>query len=134
MTPEVNAALMCVKRAFAKYPKPLHVDFCHCNVCSSDEDMARLFAIPYDHLTPQNLRTILWDAFWTWGDWPDLAFYVPRLLKFYAEAHRDFHDGDMLFYKLILTSHPELYENAASAGLSNFLTIPCRTNAGPSIN
>ena len=76
-------------------------------MCYTEEDIARFLALPYQRLTANDLRPIFWDAYVCWGTWPQVAYYVPRLLELYAEDALVGFD-DNLFAKLLLAVRPEL--------------------------
>jgi hypothetical protein len=104
-------ALARVREVFSGRPLPVGVDYCH--HCLSEEEMAELLRTPYEQLTPEQLEhPVLWNAYWTWGDWPSLAYYVPRLLEFYIANQLD---EEMLFYKLVLAARPELFDRPAGS-------------------
>ncbi len=116
-------ALAQVKVVFASRPKPLTVNYCRCPSCFTEDDMERLFAIPYDELTYDDLNLILWKSYTTWGDWPDLAYYVPRLLSLYADPAINFFD-DMLLHKLMIAAHPELCWGLGGKRETDFVKEP----------
>ena len=84
MSPEVAEALARVKEVFSHRRKPLSIS--HCRMCYTDEEVTRFLAISYGRLTPEDLRPIYWDAYVCWGTWPQVAYYVPRLLELYWEG------------------------------------------------
>ena len=124
MEQALTAALAQVKTVFAVRPKPLNVNYCLCPSCFTEADMNRLFAIPYGELTYDDLNRILWKSFTTWGDWPDLAYYVPRLLGLYADPAVRFTDDDMLLHKLMIAAHPELCWGLGGKPETDFVKEP----------
>ncbi len=100
----VGKAFERVKSAFAGRSKPRFIP--HCKMCYTDDEIAHLLSIPYPRLTLEDLRPILWDGYMCWGTWPQIAYYVPRLLEFYDESIIP--DEDQLYAKLLLAVRPEL--------------------------
>ena len=75
-------------------------------MCYTDAEVDRFLAIPYGRLTPEDLRPIYWDAYVCWGTWPQIAYYVPRLLELYLEGRSL--DEEQLYARLLLAVRPEL--------------------------
>ena len=100
--PEVAAALTALRQAFEFRPQPIAAEYCPC--CHDKAEMDAILRSDPEDLTEEPLRKIVWDAYWTWGNWPSLAFYVPRLLELCAE--NAFRDGDILRHKLYIAAHP----------------------------
>lgn len=75
--------------------------------------MQRFLRKAPEELTPDDLEPILWKSYTTWGDWPSFAFYVPRLLEFYAQDRLS--DAEMLFHKLLWPARPELIKTEWSS-------------------
>lgn len=100
----VGKAFKQVKDAFASRGKPRFIP--HCKMCYTDEKIDHLLSIPYSHLTVEDLRPILWDGYMCWGTWPQIAYYIPRLLEFYYED--TIPDDEQLYAKLLLAVRPEL--------------------------
>ena len=93
-----------VQNAFAGRSKPRFIP--HCKACYTEEEIAHLLSIPYSLLTVKDLRPILWDGYTCWGTWPQIAYYVPRLMEFYNESLIP--DEDQLYAKLLLAVRSEL--------------------------
>jgi hypothetical protein len=127
----IAEALVEVKAAFA--PRPLPTGVHYCTHCLEEREMARILATPYSELTPADIdHPLLWSAYWTWGDWPSLAYYVPRLLEFYYEGALG--DDEMLFSRLLLAAHPDRYEDPArERPLLEYLAEPMRPEERSSI-
>lgn len=105
--PEVHEALAEVRRVFGKRPKPARLDCClH---CFTQKEIDHLLHTPSEQLTADDLHRPLWKAYTTWGDWPTLAYYVPRLLEHYLAG--ELMDEEMLYTKLLLASRPQLERN-----------------------
>lgn len=104
MDAPARTAFERVERVFSARPKPLSVP--HCGMCCTTQEVTELLRIPYPMLTVAALQPILWNAFMCWGTWPEVAFYVSRLLEFYAEEALP--DDDDLYTILLLAARPEL--------------------------
>ena len=100
----MERALKQVEAAFAGRSQPRAIP--HCTMCYKEDEIARFLSIPYPHLTVEDLRPILWNGYMCWGTWPEIAYYVPRLLEFY---YRDaIPDEEQFYAKLLLAVRPEL--------------------------
>jgi hypothetical protein len=108
---DTEAALEQLQEAFSRRPLPSNVSYCPC--CFEAAWMESFLRKAPSELTPEDLNSILWDAYLTWGNWPSFAFYVPRLLELYALDRLP--DADMLFYKLLWAARPELLEQKLGA-------------------
>lgn len=115
----VGKAFQQVQNAFASRGKPNVIP--HCKMCYSDEKIARLLAIPFPRLTVEDLRPILWDGYLCWGTWPQIAFYVPRLLELYCEDVIP--DNDQLYAKLLLAVRPELEMSVGIPDIGEKMTV-----------
>jgi hypothetical protein len=108
---DLEAALEEVRRVFAARPVPLDVGYC--THCYSKPEMEYLLRTPAQQLTSNELRGPLWDAYHTWGDWPGLAYFLPRILDLYLLNELD--EEEMLFAELAIASRPELQPDARVA-------------------
>ncbi len=105
---DLEAALARVRHVFAARQPPTHLEYCaH---CYSKREMAHLLQTPPHQLTGDVLRGPLWDAYHQWGDWPSLAYYLPRIFDLYLAGEMD--EEEMLFAKLVIGTRPELQPDA----------------------
>jgi hypothetical protein len=106
MSPDLAEALLGVYRALDR-PVPLDVRYCHCSSCYPGETMSRILRTPYRELASRELYSILFDAHRLWGDWPDLAYYIPRMLEC-GYVERTYVDWEeLLFEKLLQASRSD---------------------------
>jgi hypothetical protein len=81
--PKLEEALAEALRVFAARPRPRAVVYCpH---CLDPAWMERVVDRLPEELEPEELATLGYYAYTSWGDWSALAHYVPRLLELYAE-------------------------------------------------
>ena len=99
-----------VQQVFASRPRPYRVTYC--THCFDPHEMNAFLVTKPERLPADRLESVLFDAYWTWGDWPALAHYVPRLLELYAQSALS--DAEMLFYKFLLAARPELLTTGSS--------------------
>jgi hypothetical protein len=97
-----TAAIAEAWEVFSAHPHPLDDPSYWVHIVETDE-MNEILRQDRHELTAEALSPILCGAFLTWGDWPSLAYFMPRMLELYAEHRID----DDLFDKLLLASHPE---------------------------
>lgn len=77
--PCVRRTLARAREVFSRRPPPYEVGFCaHCH---DPREMRRFLQRSPETLSGAELERVVEDAFYTWGDWPSLAYYVPRLLE-----------------------------------------------------
>jgi hypothetical protein len=85
--PRLVAALAEVRSVFASRPRPYGVSYC--THCFSKQEMDAFLATPPGDLDSNDFWQILASCYGTWGDWPALAHYVPRLLELCARGGLD---------------------------------------------
>ena len=119
MNAAVGQAFQQVQNAFAGRGKSRVIP--HCRMCYSDEKIAHLLSKPYPQLTVEDLHPILWDGYLCWGTWPQIAYYVPRLLEFYCEDAIP--DNDQLYAKLLLAVRPELELSVGIPDIGEKMTV-----------
>jgi hypothetical protein len=88
--------------------------------------MTAFLATPPEQLPPEQLHSVLMSAYWTWGDWPALAHYVPRMLDLCLECGVWAWDAEALFHKLLLAARPELLTSSTVPGALDVLGEPMR--------
>lgn len=108
--PKLSDALNVIRQVFSARPRPYTVQYC--THCFDPRQMSEFLVTKPEQLPVDRLESVLFDAYWTWGDWPALAHYVPRLLELYSRE--ELSDPEVLFYKLLLAARPELIPNAST--------------------
>lgn len=102
--PSLAKAEAELRQVFGSRPRPYNVQYC--THCFEPREMAEVLITKPEQLAAERLESVVFNAYWTWGDWPSLAHYVPRLLALHTRG--ELSDAEMLFYKLLLAARPEL--------------------------
>lgn len=100
LAPELREALLGVYRTLDR-PVPLGVNYCPCAVCFPGDEMPAILRTPYRDLGHRELYAILFNAFRMWGNWSDLAYYLPRILEL-AYLENSYIDWEQLLLPRLL--------------------------------
>lgn len=106
MSPDLAEALLGVYRALDR-PVPRDVSYCHCPSCFPGDTMPQILRTPYRELACDDLYSIVFNAHILWGDWPDLAYYIPRMLECGCVEQSYLDWEELLFERLLQASRTD---------------------------
>ncbi len=114
----VQDAIEQLYRAFAKNPRPRHIDACPC--CINKKEIHILLAKSLRTITPQELAPYASSAFLTVGEVADYLYFLPRILEITATDPSWWPDPEVTG-RAIRSADPDSWTEAQSSALYDYL-------------
>jgi hypothetical protein len=114
----VHDAIEQLYRAFAKNPRPRHIDGCPC--CIDRKEIDVLLGKSLRAITPKELASYASSAFLTVGEVADYLYFLPRILEITATDSSWWPDPEVTG-RAIRTAHPDLRTEAQRSALHDYL-------------
>lgn len=124
----VQNAIEELYRAFAKHPRPRHIDGCPC--CIDKKEISVLLSKELRSITPDELAPYASSAFLTVGDVADYLYFLPRILEITA-TDTSWWPNSAVTGRAIRTAYPSSWTHAQRAAMNQYLdamissTIEC---------
>jgi hypothetical protein len=114
----IQDAIEKLYRAFAKRPRPRHIDGCPC--CIDKKEISVLLAKSLRAISSQELAPYASNAFLTVGDVADYLYFLPRILEITATDSSWWPDPEVTG-RGIRSANPESWTDAQRSALNHYL-------------
>jgi hypothetical protein len=114
----VQKTIEQIYRAFAKVPRPRHIDGCPC--CIHKKEVHALLAKNLRAITPQELASYASSAFLTVGEVADYLYFLPRILEITA-TDSSWWPHPEVTGRAVQSANPDLWTNAQRTALDHYL-------------
>ena len=114
----IQDAIEELYRAFAKTPRPQHIDGCPC--CIDKKEISVLLAKSLRAITPQELSSYASSAFLTVGEIADYLYFLPRILEITA-TDSSWWPVPEVTGRAIRSANPESWTDAQRSALNRYL-------------
>lgn len=105
-------------RAFAKNPRPRHIDGCPC--CIDKKEISVLLVKSLRAITPEELTSYASSAFLTVGEVADYLYFLPRILEITATEPSWWPDPEVTG-RAIRSANPDTWTGAQRSALNKYL-------------
>lgn len=117
--PNIQDTIEALYRAFAKNPRPRHIDGCPC--CIDKNEIHVLLAKSLRAITPRELASYASSAFLTVGEVADYLYFLPRILEITA-TDSSWWPSPEITGRAIREANPEMWPDVQRSALCNFFS------------